>query len=73
MAEEVGEYIEELERTLTLILPLAKGYAAMHPVGSNAEYVQEAENVLTPNAVLTGAGQEATGNGGPSHRVRLKT
>lgn len=28
---------------------------------------------LTHNAVLTGAGQEATGNGVPSHRVRLKT
>jgi len=25
------------------------------------------------NAVLTGAGQEATGNGAPYHRVRLKT
>ena len=26
-----------------------------------------------PNAVLTGAGQEATGNGAPYHGVRLKT
>ena len=27
----------------------------------------------TPSAVLTGAAQEPTGNGAPSHRVRLKT
>ena len=31
---------------LELILPLAKGYAADHPVGSNAEYVKEAEAAL---------------------------
>lgn len=29
--------------------------------------------VVTPNAVLTGAVQEPTGNGAPSHRLRLKT
>ena len=28
---------------------------------------------LRSNAVLTGAAQEPTGNGAPSHRVRLKT
>lgn len=31
---------------LRLILPLAKGYAAAHPVGSNADYVAAAEAAL---------------------------
>lgn len=34
-------------RALRLILPLAKGYAAAHPVGSNAEHVAQAERALT--------------------------
>lgn len=35
-----------LVSALRLILPLAKGYAAEHPVGSNERYVIEAELLL---------------------------
>lgn len=35
---------------LRLIVPLAKGYAAAHPVGSNAEYVASAEVALAGSA-----------------------
>jgi hypothetical protein len=31
---------EEVREALLLILPLAKGYAATHPVGSNQKYVE---------------------------------
>jgi hypothetical protein len=34
---------DELLAMLHLILPLARGYAAAHPVGSNAEYIAAAE------------------------------
>ena len=39
-----------LTDTLRLILPLAKGYAAAHAVGSNAEYVALAEAALAGRA-----------------------
>ena len=35
-----------LREALELVLPLAKGYAHAHPVGSNAEYVRFAEEML---------------------------
>ena len=38
--------LDAAERALELILPLAKGYAAAHQVGSNAAYVAEAEAAL---------------------------
>lgn len=47
--EIVGDLInarDEAETALALILPMAKGYAAEHPVGSNAEYVKAAEAAL---------------------------
>lgn len=37
---------DELVEALRLILPLAKGYSASHPVGSNDKYVSIAEEVL---------------------------
>lgn len=37
---------DTLASALRLILPLAKGYAAEHPVGSNERYVIEAELLL---------------------------
>lgn len=37
---------ERCIEALRLILPLAKGYAAAHPVGSNSIYVSEAEQAL---------------------------
>lgn len=37
---------EAVVDALALILPMAKGYAAEHPVGSNAKYVVEAEAAL---------------------------
>lgn len=37
---------EALRDMLVLILPLAKGYAAANRVGSNAEYVQAADDLL---------------------------
>lgn len=40
--------IEGLRSKLELILPLAKGYAAEHPVGSNLEYVKSVESLLSP-------------------------
>lgn len=36
----------EMGDAIRLILPLAKGYAAANPVGSNAQYIRHAENVL---------------------------
>tara|TARA_R110002074_G_C12558458_1_gene667666 strand:+ start:44235 stop:45113 length:879 start_codon:yes stop_codon:yes gene_type:complete len=38
--------VEKLEAVLSLILPLAKGYAAQNRVGSNAEYIASAEETL---------------------------
>ena len=40
--------IERLRDHLTWVLPLAKGYAAAHPVGRNAEIVANAEAALAP-------------------------
>ena len=34
---------ERMADKLSLILPMAKGYAAEHPVGSNQKYVESAE------------------------------
>lgn len=45
-AQPVIKRINELTDALALILPLAKGYAAAHQVGSNAEYVSQAEAIL---------------------------
>lgn len=44
--DSLRERITELREALTLILPLAKGYAAEHPVGSNQAYVNAACDVL---------------------------
>ena len=38
--------VVSLKQMLELILPLAKGYAAINPVGSNQEYVAEAEQAF---------------------------
>ena len=43
---------EALVEALTLVLPMAKGYAHAHRVGSNEAYVEQAESVL---AQATGA------------------
>ena len=37
---------ERYRELLQLVLPLAKGYAAEHPVGSNQEYVEQASLAL---------------------------
>lgn len=53
----VGEYtpsefwyllsdVEQLERALRLILPMAKGYAAQNKVGSNSKKIEFAESLL---------------------------
>ena len=47
----------------------ADGYANAFDIASELRYMA----TEVPNAVLTGAGHEATGNGGLFHRVRLKT
>ena len=39
---------ERMRDILKLILPLAKGYAAKHPVGANQTYVALAEKALEP-------------------------
>lgn len=36
-----------LRELLQLIMPMAKAYAAMHPIGSNQEYVNRADAALT--------------------------
>ena len=36
----------ELLEALRLILPMAKGYAALHPVGSNAAYCEQASAAI---------------------------
>jgi len=38
--------MEKLADHLALILPLARGYAAEHQVGSNQQYVDDAANIL---------------------------
>lgn len=43
--EALESFLSEAVGALQLILPLAKGYAAEHPVGSNQDYVLEAERV----------------------------
>ena len=49
-APEMAERLAKLEDALLLILPLAKGYAAEHPVGSNQVYVDQAEKVTKEQA-----------------------
>ncbi len=48
--------IERLRAGLALILPMAKGYAAAHRVGSNARYVKHAEALLSPGSPDEGKG-----------------
>jgi len=43
--------VVELEEALRLMLPMAKGYAAEHPVGRNREMVIDAENALAGTLV----------------------
>ncbi len=43
--EEPGED-SDLLKAIRLILPLAKGYTAAHPVGSNSQYVKAAEDAV---------------------------
>jgi len=38
--------LEAMAEALRLVLPMAKGYAAAHPVGSNALYIETAEQQL---------------------------
>ena len=38
---------DRLRIALGIVLPMAKGYAAEHPVGSNAEYVLQADAAFT--------------------------
>ena len=48
-AEAAGARVAKLEaagRWLGIVLPMAMGYAAQHPVGSNADYIEEAEAAL---------------------------
>jgi len=48
-----GDLIDELalmREALQLILPMARGYALAHPVGSNQKYVEEAEALAAKEA-----------------------
>lgn len=49
-AEAAEARCARLADMLQLILPMAKGYAAEHPVGSNAKYVAAAEAALSDTA-----------------------
>lgn len=42
--------IEDLVDALSIVLPMAKGYAYAHPVGSNAEKVADAAALITCSA-----------------------
>lgn len=44
--DENASIITALREGLRLILPMAKGYAAQHRVGPNAEYIKIAETAL---------------------------
>jgi hypothetical protein len=37
---------ERLVKTLRLVLPMARGYAAMNPVGNNQEFIMQADQLL---------------------------
>jgi hypothetical protein len=50
----------ELRDAITLILPLAKGYAAANPVGSNQSYVDYVENLVSGDPLALG-GQNSGG------------
>lgn len=43
------QQIAELRHALTVILPMAKGYAAVNDVGNNAAMVAWAEGILEKN------------------------
>lgn len=47
LVSEAADEVDRLRSALRLILPIAKGYASDHRVGSNAEYCQYAESVLS--------------------------
>jgi len=44
--QAVAEALPEIVNTLRLILPLAKGYVNSNKVGSNEQYIIEAEQAL---------------------------
>lgn len=44
--------VDALEDALILVLPLAKGYASEHDVGSNQRYVEDAVRVLHPGMAI---------------------
>jgi hypothetical protein len=46
--KEMLARVQALESALTLILPMAKGYAAAYPVGSNLAYIEMADEALRP-------------------------
>jgi len=50
--------IERLRDALRLILPMAKGYAHQNPVGSNQDYVSQAEACCRPTASCGDCGNE---------------
>ena len=45
---------ERLRNALALILPMAKGYAHAHPVGSNLKYIKTAELLLNDACPICG-------------------
>ncbi len=45
-AEAAEDECERLLHALALVLPMAKGYAAKNKVGSNQEYITNAEDIL---------------------------
>ena len=52
---------DALVEALSLILPMAKGYAAAHPVGSNAEYIRIAEEALPKDGQTPQSGKKEDG------------
>jgi hypothetical protein len=50
--------VEEGIDKLRLILPLAKGYAYVHDVGSNQKYIEEAERYIAEALKSFGIGEE---------------
>jgi hypothetical protein len=52
--EVEGRKLSEALDMIELILPMAKGYAYVHPVGSNAQYVQAARDFVERARAATG-------------------
>ena len=82
-ARDIGKKFSKAQ-VIVLMIDQDDGTLEVASYGKTRELCADAKKIgdvafdavmahLSSNAVLTGAAQEPTGNGAPSHRVRLKT